>query len=232
MRKILWLFSYIIFILLFLLSATAIFSKPPPIGKLIPYGEESKIKVPLILIHGNHGTKDIASLDAVGDEWRIFLDKFDRDLQPNGLNSKYSLYLFQYYSDFDEVSQIALELGKEIDRKIPDRPFVMLAHSMGGLVAKSFMVDYYHQKGNWFGLSGGKTTLGLITLATPHHGTPGANDAEALDKLFTSWTWKQAFTKSNRYYWRHAVENDKPASRSSTARRIEWICAGTILISN
>jgi Mg-chelatase subunit ChlD/pimeloyl-ACP methyl ester carboxylesterase len=217
MRKINRFFSSIIFILLFHLLSSAMYSQPQPIGKLISYGEESKTKIPLILIHGNHGTKDGDSLDAIGDEWQVFLNQFSKDNQPHGLNSKYSIYLFQYYSDFIGVSEIAQELGREVDRKLASRRFVMMAHSMGGLVAKSFMVNYCHKEGNWFGLSGGKTTLGLITLATPHHGTPGANDANALYRLFASWAWRRSFEKANRYYWRDSVENDKPASRSSTA---------------
>src|SRR5437867_7499101 len=44
-------------------------------------------------------------------------------------------------------------------------PVVILAHSMGGLVARSVMQDFGNNK-----------VSVLITLATPHHGTPVVNE--------------------------------------------------------
>src|SRR5262249_19322730 len=52
----------------------------------------------------------------------------------------------------------------------------IVAHSMGGLVARAYMQQHKHNTGVFLGKDGGERVLKLITLATPHHGTPGAND--------------------------------------------------------
>jgi pimeloyl-ACP methyl ester carboxylesterase len=50
---------------------------------------------------------------------------------------------------------------------------VILAHSMGGLVARSMMQEHTFADGQ----RGGEKVLHLITLATPHHGSPLADAA-------------------------------------------------------
>ncbi|MCP5114660.1 MAG: lysophospholipase, partial [bacterium] len=52
-----------------------------------------------------------------------------------------------------------------------ETPFVIVAHSMGGLVARAFLEHQPHP----FGPKGSLLVHSLITLATPHHGTPLAN---------------------------------------------------------
>jgi formylglycine-generating enzyme required for sulfatase activity len=180
------------------------------VGALIPYGTDNSRKTPLILIHGIHGTKPNQKLTENNWYWEEFITKrFDLD---ESLNSKYALYIFQYRSDIDYAQLLGIYLGCEIDRKIPERPFVILAHSFGGLVAKNFMVFYHHRTENWKPKTGGETALGLITLGTPHHGTPGANDPNALQEHFTrnfverglnipSQTWKRAYAGVNFAYW-------------------------------
>ena len=51
-----------------------------------------------------------------------------------------------------------------------------MAHSMGGLVARSYMNHHSHNTGRWLNQRGGERVRVLITLGTPHHGTPAACD--------------------------------------------------------
>ena len=68
------------------------------------------------------------------------------------------------------VSAIALLMKQKIDQEpsLSSRnDIIILAHSMGGLVARAYMAE----------TDGGDKVAKLITLATPHHGTPAANSA-------------------------------------------------------
>lgn len=183
-------------------------------------------RIPLILIHGIHGSDDLDAITDKGREdkryWKIFLNRFTSDER---LKETYSLYVFQYYSDKDGVQDLARQLGKSIDDRLPDRPHVLLAHSMGGLVAKSYMVDYRHTQGAWSGTSGGDSTILLITLATPHHGTPGANDADAIDEYMDDDDWRDVFDSVSFLYWgSHAGWFSAPRRSSDAFNRsdLRW----------
>lgn len=157
---------------------------------------EDKRKIPLILIHGVHGTekcedrmKNEESNDWEKDYWTKFKELF-RKSENSDLRDKYELYIFQYCSDQIAVSRIASELHELIKEGLRGRNHVIVAHSMGGLVAKSYMAEF----------NGGAATIGLITLATPHHGTPGANDIEVL-KPYIEEGWGNKVIQSQKYYW-------------------------------
>jgi hypothetical protein len=60
----------------------------------------------------------------------------------------------------------------------PSRPILVVVHSMGGLVARSFMQQHWFSNGP----QGGERVQRLITLGTPHHGVPGP--AEAIGEVF------------------------------------------------
>ncbi len=194
-------------------------------GALIRYGNDNGRKIPLILIHGIHGTESNEKLTENNWYWKEFIKKrFDVD---ENLNAKYALYVFQYVSDKDYLQPLGIYLGCEIDKKIPERPFVILAHSFGGLVAKNFMVFYKHRTENWKLKTGGDTALGLITLGTPHHGTPGANDPNALQEYFPrnfverglsipSQSWKVSFSGVNFAYWKSTTVFFEPPAFVST----------------
>lgn len=177
-------------------------------------------RIPLILIHGIHGSDDLDEITDKGTYWRNFLARF------NGrLKDIYSLYVFQYYSDKDGVQDLAQQLGKKIDERLGDRPHVLLAHSMGGLVAKSYMVDYRHTQGAWSGTSGGDSTLLLLTLATPHHGTPGANDTDAIQRYMPEEDWRDVFNSVSFLYWGSAAGwRSAPVRNSDAANRsdLRW----------
>ena len=184
-------------------------------SSLIRFEPDDGKKIPLILIHGVHGTerKNGQSINSPTDYWGALL----YNSPVTNFRKEYVVYLFQYYSDEVPVLNLGIELGREIDRKIPDRPYVIVAHSMGGLIAKNFMAHYNHRTGNWNGKIGGETALGLITLATPHHGTPGANDTAALKKYFTDDSWERYFRAVNFLYWNKSSGFRSPPARSSTA---------------
>jgi Mg-chelatase subunit ChlD/triacylglycerol esterase/lipase EstA (alpha/beta hydrolase family) len=148
---------------------------------LIPLSSDNGKKIPLILIHGIHGTPKNSDVTVKQNYWNEFLESYYKDPR---LAENYIVYLFQYQSDLISVKDIAFALGHAIDSQIVNRPHVILAHSMGGLVAKNYLAYYRHTSGAWRGKIGGDSVLSLITLATPHHGTPGANDPSVLKQYF------------------------------------------------
>jgi triacylglycerol esterase/lipase EstA (alpha/beta hydrolase family)/surface antigen len=179
--------------------------------KWFPDETNDSKRIPLILVHGIHGSDKLDKITDKGDYWKAFLARFNGELKET-----YSLYAFQYYSDQDGVQDLAKQLGKSIDDRLGDRPHVLLAHSMGGLVAKSYMVDYRHGSGKWAGRTGGDSTLLLLTLATPHHGTPGANDVDAIEKYMRT-GWPSVFSVVNFVYWTDAAGFRSPPAQSSDA---------------
>lgn len=170
-----------------------------PIAALIRTGADAPPKIPLILIHGIQATTDEANVETDNRSWAEFLKLFNsKDSQ---LKSQFAVYLFQYCSDREPVAVIAEKLRDLIDLKIPDRGHVIVAHSMGGLVAKSYMGRLEHIRGHWKGKKGGETTRALITLATPHHGTPGANDPSTMKHLVPN-KFEAIYNGVQQYYWR------------------------------
>ena len=121
-------------------------------------------KTPLILIHG-----------IFGDDSTYFEDLITY-LQAVGLTSTYKIYRFHYASDKHTVSQLGQSLRNWLDfyRKLApqdfDKPFAIVAHSMGGLVARAYMNERNNDFGTFAHRPGGDSVIRLITLATPHHG--------------------------------------------------------------
>lgn len=181
------------------------------VGALIALENDNGNKIPLILIHGIHGTEPNQKVTEANQYWNTFKASFKNN---NYLTSKYVLYVFQYYSNREPVQNIGCELGLFIDEKIPDRPYVFVAHSMGGLVAKAYMVFYQHMKGNWYGMVGGETVSRVITLATPHHGTHASNDVNALED-YIRFGWKPVISMLNFFYWWKSTEFYSPQSIAS-----------------
>ena len=120
--------------------------------------------VPLILVHGNgnEGEEEAA--------WGTFLNYVDAH------PAEYAPFdVYNWVHDthlaigFNGSTGNADELGRFVDDYVlpnysPGTKPVFLAHSRGGLVARSFM-GYVGQ---------GDGVLGLVTLGTPHHGSPFA----------------------------------------------------------
>ena len=120
-------------------------------------------KIPLILVHGDNSYKEKK------DRWDSFLDWVSD--HPD-FDKKYEIWRFHHDTrkliGFDGKSGNAAELGDAIIAQFgSDRPILLLVHSRGGLVSRSYLCKY--GDGNQ-----GDRVLGLVTLATPHHGSPGA----------------------------------------------------------
>ena len=176
------------------------------------FNDDDKKKIPLILIHGIHGSDDLPLITNKSPYWKSFVTRFSGNAY---LRRTYTLYAFQYYSNQEGVQDLAKRLGNAIADKFPNRPHVLLAHSMGGLVAKSYITEYP---------AGGDSTLLLITLATPHHGTPGANDTSAVER-YMGRGWPQVFGTINFLYWSdRAGFFSPPALNSGTYNRsdLRW----------
>ena len=169
-----------------------------PLTSLIKQGEDDGKKVPLILIHGHQAVNGKEDVTVDARYWTAFLTAFPKDAVTA---AKFTPYLFQYCSDREPVAKIAEQLRDAIDANLKDRPHVIVAHSLGGLVATSYMAETTHSTGMWKGKRSGETVLGLITLATPHHGTPGANDAATMRK-FVPRSLSTAYDAMHRIYWR------------------------------
>ena len=136
----------------------------------VPPLDSLDARTPLILIHGINLRGGIPAEPIGYSTWMAFLDHFSSDV---AFRSKYKLYVFNYWSNEPGVTvpNLAAKFGETVNRMSTDdhafgsRPFVIIAHSMGGLIARSFMQEY----------GGDSRVLSLITLATPHHGSPLAN---------------------------------------------------------
>jgi Big-like domain-containing protein/PGAP1-like protein/Kelch motif protein/glucodextranase-like protein/BACON domain-containing protein len=142
-------------------------------------GTPSNGRTAVILIHGFFSS----------DPWGDFVATVNVNPQ---LNQRIKLFKFHYdtnplnigSSDPQTVADVGTALGDAIRQAFQDGTFdggqvILIAHSMGGLVARS-MMKYYT-----FGTTKGSSIVSLlITLGTPHHGTPLANDGRFLPVLF------------------------------------------------
>ena len=138
----------------------------------IPLGD----KAPLILIHGIDPSGGSQSVSANG--WDNFCIWF---YTSPSIRNRFKIYRFVYKSNQVSVQTLGNYLaqllnandGSATDQKLAGKDIVILAHSMGGLVARRFMEEQRQTKAaKW-----NQSALRLITLATPHHGTPGANES-------------------------------------------------------
>jgi len=160
---------------------------PKTVSKLVADVDDSNPtstgRIPLILIHGIHGTDDsfFESIDGSTANEKEYFKNFINYFYSSDLKDRYKLYRFHYLSDEISVKDIGQDLQEWLDDfiqegKINDVPFVILAHSMGGLVARSYMQERKHAIGVYANQLSGERILNLITLATPYHGSPAAND--------------------------------------------------------
>src|SRR5215831_4867990 len=90
--------------------------------------------IPLILIHG---------INENANAW----DALATYLKNNGIEQHYKIYRFQYDSHQQPASELGRSLRNRIDELITlfpaaDQQMVIIAHSMGGLVSRSFMNEW------------------------------------------------------------------------------------------
>ncbi|MES2785779.1 MAG: alpha/beta fold hydrolase [Pseudomonadota bacterium] len=139
-------------------------------------------RIPVLLVHGLGG----------GNEgWESFLRAYEKN---PAWQAAFKPYSFSYSTSNSEVAadptapRTISALGGSLQSAMQafyDKPtasphfgfgnkrIVILAHSMGGLVARSMMQEHVFRDGR----RGGDKVLHLITLATPHHGSPLADAA-------------------------------------------------------
>jgi len=185
-------------------------------------------RTPLILVHGHGMTEDWNDDNVLDDYeaieadkqagWEAFLNYYDG----SPLKDNYKIYRFHYLSDIYSVSEIGKGMRKRLDEAINkgdmnDTQIVIVAHSMGGLVARSYMEES----------GGGSRVKKLITLATPHHGTPGANDM-GLDQLS-----KNADTRDKSWskIWGSRINNNNWTYTVKSASWIYWLESWNSMLS-
>lgn len=155
-------------------------------------------RIPLILVHGvcltncRNPKPEACSggfLDDYQCAWKTLLQSFGPGSE---LRSRYKPYLFRYETaaydilpGLRDVSAIGEWLALKI-RAHPDlagRKFVLVAHSLGGLVSRSFMQEAQcldNSTGPPASVRCGEQTLALITLASPHHGARRFTEVAAI----------------------------------------------------
>jgi hypothetical protein len=126
-------------------------------------------RIPVILIHQYNRT-DTSYLSPTPEDWDNFAINFYKD--DRDLKSLFKLYRMIWHSNDVSVYELGLQLKQFLETFDSDlnsgfngKPLVIIGHSTGGLIARSYMQEH----------GGGARALRLITLATPHHGTPIAN---------------------------------------------------------
>lgn len=151
------------------------FGQEPKSFALVRYSEspcQGPDCVPLVLIHGIHGYDDCRESITSGSadcNWMPLVNYLKETPQ---VWSRVQIYFYRYISDNGKTTiDIGAGLRSEIEstqfRSEFQKSFVVVAHSMGGIVARTFL--------NHGSPRGYDRVLGVITLASPHHGTPTAN---------------------------------------------------------
>jgi pimeloyl-ACP methyl ester carboxylesterase/predicted RNase H-related nuclease YkuK (DUF458 family) len=134
----------------------------------------AETKIPLVLVHGIQLLSEgCGANNAYKGTWDKFRAHFFGDSE---MPSKYELYSFSYPTNIDFKTNGA-SFSKKLSTVFGNKPVVVVAHSMGGLVTRAADV-YYSTKAQ----SGNITDINIarvITLDTPHHGTPYISGAAA-----------------------------------------------------
>lgn len=145
-------------------------------------------RIPLILIHGWNFNGIPAPPQT--EIWGNLINDFLADPL---INAKVKLYVFEYYSNSGTAVELGRAFGDLVDiqsEKDPfrfgARPILVVAHSLGGLIARYFM-RLAQSQGVFENSLGGDRIALLITLGTPHHGTMLANGEALNEKVREPW---------------------------------------------
>ncbi|HKK81281.1 MAG TPA: hypothetical protein VJ909_03475, partial [Prolixibacteraceae bacterium] len=128
-------------------------------------------RIPLLLVHGWKFGETPSPPS--GGYWNFFRDYLKANSE---LAEKSKPYYVRYWSNYVSVPEIADELRRKIEEAgFHQKKIAIAAHSMGGLVARSYMEEQVFSTGRHEGQKCGGMVDLLITLGTPHHGSPMAN---------------------------------------------------------
>src|SRR5262249_18791436 len=130
------------------------------------------------------------------------------------LAARLKIYRFHYVSNRYAASELARALRNAIDAQTTrtpafDKQLILVAHSLGGLVARSYMNEYSHLTGQYAGRRGGERVARLITLATPHHGNPAAGE-QSWQAISTNVEWTALLNRVLGIFW-GAVRANQPS---------------------
>lgn len=126
--------------------------------------------IPVVLVHGIHGE------DTAEKNWQGLYQYLDKN--PN----QFDEWLFIYDTTIplsvaktekpgNSITDHAIQLANQINSKITgSEPIVLIAHSMGGLVCRDAMQNISGQTDGF-----NNRIAALLTLGTPHHGSPFAH---------------------------------------------------------
>lgn len=135
-------------------------------------------RIPIILVHGMSGDRKPATLNY----WYWWVENNSEAYFNAGRYAGlFKVYRFVYDSS-DHIGNNGQKLADFVNNECPeleDKQIIIMAHSMGGLVCRYAMNadEAFRNK-----------VLKLITLGTPHLGSPGANPTWAYYTL-NSWEW-------------------------------------------
>src|SRR5436190_8436202 len=121
--------------------------------------ELPRLRAPLVLVHGLFGFGRLR----LGS--RVLIDYFNG--LPRALEAAGNRVFVVQLAPTEGIAYRAAQLRAFINRRSPDQPVHILAHSMGGLDAR-FMIAH---------LGMADRVLTLTTLGTPHRGSPVADRA-------------------------------------------------------
>ena len=146
----------------------------PTTNPVVPAGV-----MPLVLVHG---IQDLEFCNILGfgppykSTWK---DALRPILDDPDLKNKFQLFSVNYNAVEPRISELGKQLAGVLNTAFGQKPVVVLAHSMGGLVTRAAMTST--PPDDLFTLA---NVAGLITLGTPHRGTPLAS-REGFEKAKT-----------------------------------------------
>lgn len=135
-------------------------------------------RIPVLMVHGWNPNVDGYPTGGMWDNLRNYMAE-RADMRDN-----FKPYIVKYWSNIVSVKELGSLFSREMEKKeFYDKKVIILAHSMGGLVSRSFMLENNYTQGPLAGQQCGSNVKMLLTLGTPHHGSPLANkdarDAQA-----------------------------------------------------
>jgi pimeloyl-ACP methyl ester carboxylesterase len=128
-------------------------------------------RTPLLLVHGWSPSGKPAPPGGGG--WTNFRNYMANDTE---LNQSFKPYLVRYWSNAVSIKEIASQFRDALEANgLNEHKFLLIGHSMGGIVSRSLMNEHLFSTGPNAGQKAGENVKQLITLGSPHHGSPMAN---------------------------------------------------------